>query len=126
MSFELPNDDIEFLNLEFNNQWEYKKNDAERGIIIKNYPILEGYSCVEVSLMILVPQNYPVSALDMFYVLPEITKTNGNAISALENENHFDIQWQRWSRHYNWQAGIHNIATHLTVVKNCLKEELQR
>lgn len=124
MNFKLPSDDIEFLNSQFNNQWEYKKNDTERGIVVQNYSLPVGYSSAEVCLMILVPENYPISKLDMFYLLPGVDKTNGRVINALNNEDHFDIQWQRWSRHYPWQAGVSNMATHLQVIKNCLMEDL--
>ncbi len=126
MDFALPDDDTNFLNTSFNGKWDGIVSNVERGIIIKNYPLPDGYNHKEVEMMILVPQDYPVAALDMFYIFPEITKTNGRIIEALNTESHLDRQWQRWSRHYPWQAGIHNIATHLQVVKNSLIEELNR
>lgn len=126
MDFELPDDDIGFLENAFKGKWNTVTIDTERGIIINNYPLPKGYSHTEVEMMILIPQDYPMAALDMFYLLPEITKTNGGTIGALNNEPHLDRQWQRWSRHYEWQAGIHNIATHLHIVKNSLEEELKR
>lgn len=126
MNFELPDDDVGFLKNSFKDKWQTVMSDTERGIVINNYPLPKDYNHTEVEMMILIPQDYPMAALDMFYLFPEITKTNGNNIEALNNESHFDRQWQRWSRHYPWQAGIHNIATHLQVVKNSLEEELER
>lgn len=125
MDFELSDDDIGFLDSDFKG-WQTIISDVERGIIIKNHLLPEGYNCQKVEIMILIPQDYPVAALDMFYISPEITKTNSRNIEALDNETHFNRQWQRWSRHYQWQAGIHSIATHLQVVKNSLIEELER
>lgn len=126
MNFELPNSDVGFLDNKFNDKWQTIISDTERGIIIKNYLLPEGYNHIEVKMMILIPQDYPMAALDMFYLLPEIAKISGNSIEALNNENHFNEQWQRWSRHYQWQAGVYNIATHFQVIKNSLIEELDR
>ena len=125
MDFELPDDDIGFLNNSFD-VWQTIISNVERGIIIKNYSLPDGYNCQQVEMMILVPQNYPAAALDMFYISPDIIKTNGRSIGALSSGAHFDRQWQRWSRHYQWQAGIHNIATHLHAVKNALEDELRK
>lgn len=122
MGFKLPKDDLGFLEDSFRGKWETIVDEVERGILIKNYFLPEGYKQLDVEMMILVPQNYPMAALDMFYVSPDIAKVTGNNIVALSNESHFSKRWQRWSRHYQWEAGIHNIATHLQVVKNALED----
>lgn len=124
MDFELPDDDIGFLNNSFPSRWKTIVSDVERGIVINNYALPVGYTLPEVEMMILIPPDYPMAQLDMFYLSPDVAKTNGNAIGTVINELHFNNQWQRWSRHYQWQAGVHNIATHLQVVKNSLEEEL--
>lgn len=126
MNFELPDDDVGFLENEFKGKWQTIISDTERGIIVKKYSLSEGYNQSEVEMMILIPQDYPMAALDMFYLLPGIAKTNGSDIKALNNEEHFGKQWQRWSRHYTWEAGIHNIATHFHSIKDSLEGELQR
>lgn len=126
MDFELSEDDASFLNNTFPDRWKTIVSGVERGIAISPYHLPKGYNLLKVNMMILIPQNYPVAKLDMFYLSPEIAKTNDESIAALNNETHFDRAWQRWSRHYSWQAGIHNIATHLQVVKNSLEEELLR
>ena len=121
MDFALPDDDVGFLNNSFPSRWRTIVSTVDRGIVISRYALPACYTLQEVEMMILIPQNYPMAELDMFYLSPEVTKTNGNAIGGVSNETHFDRQWQRWSRHYQWQAGIHNIATHLGVVNNALK-----
>ncbi len=126
MDFVLPDDDIDRLNNDFSGRWKTIINDVERGIVISHYALPPGYSLPEVNMLILVPQGYPMAQLDMFYLSPGVAKTNGNAIGALKNEVHFDQQWQRWSRHYQWQAGVHNMRTHLDVAENSLDEELLR
>ena len=126
MDFELPEDDIGFLNHSFKNSWSTVIDSKEQGIIIKNYSLPEGYDQARVEVMILIPQNYPVAALDMFYLCPSIFKKNADSIEQLSDESHFDKQWQRWSRHYNWKAGINNIATHIKFVENALIKELKK
>ena len=127
MDFDLPEDDIGFLDSAFGREnWHTIIKDAEQGIVIKKYSLPQGYNQPTVAMMILIPQDYPMAALDMFYLSPDISKTNGKSIGALQNEAHFDKQWQRWSRHYPWKAGTYNIATHMQVVKNSLIEELDR
>lgn len=125
MDFELLDDDVGFLNSTFNNKWQTIISSVARGIVIENYSLPSGYNLLEVKMMILVPQDYPMARLDMFYISPSIAKNNGNPIQQLGNATHFGIQWQGWSRHYTWQAGIHNIATHFQVIKNFLEEELR-
>ncbi|WP_424946015.1 E2/UBC family protein [Candidatus Spongiihabitans sp.] len=124
MDFALPDDDVGLLNNTFPSRWKTIVSTVERGIVISRYALPVGYTLSEVEIMILIPQDYPMAQLDMFYLSPDVAKTNGNAIGAVSNELHFNRQWQRWSRHYQWQVGINNIATHLGVVKNALETEL--
>ncbi len=126
MDFELPEDDVGFLNNSFEGRWSTIINSTEQGIIIRNYSLPEGYDPSEVKVMILIPQNYPMAALDMFYLCPGTFKKNGHNIEQLSDESHFDKQWQRWSRHYEWQAGTNNIAIHLKFVENALIDELKK
>lgn len=126
MSFNLPDDDKVFLNTQFNEKWETVTLNGEQGVIITDYELPVGYNESKIELMLLVPQDYPMSALDMFYVSPDIAKQNGNSIEALTNEPHFSKEWQRWSRHYQWEPGAHSVATHLKFIENCFNEELQR
>lgn len=126
MDFELLDDDVGFLNSTFNDKWQTIPSTVAQGIVIENYSLPSGYNPSEIKMMILVPQNYPMAQLDMFYTSPSIAKNNGNPIQALNNVQHFGMQWQGWSRHYTWQEGIHNIATHFQAIKNFLEEELQR
>ena len=126
MCFHLPQDDTDFLDDSFNKRWKRIADDKERGIVIEGYLLPEGYNQSEAEMMLLIPLNYPMAALDMFYVSPDITKVSGNDIAALDSEVHLSRKWQRWSRHYDWLEGIHNIATHLAVVENALRDELQR
>ena len=125
MSFELNSEDKKFLNVKFNN-WGVLEANSERGVIIDNYLLPKGYNVEEVTLMVLIPPNYPPSALDMFYVTPNIQRLDGKEIQALCIENHLGREWQRWSRHYTWNPLNHSLATHLLTIEVCLKKELKK
>ena len=119
----LTEDDVQYLNQEFPDSWNEIVDDSS-GIIVKNFSLPLGYNIDKVELLIIIPNDYPMAALDMFYLYPEIHKKNRATIEALTNEIHFGKQWQRWSRHYSWLPGIHCLATHMKVVRNSLEEEL--
>ncbi len=120
----LPSEDLEFLD----KNYVWKKTDIEddkRGLIIKNYSLPAGYKPTKSDLMILIPTNYPGSAIDMFYFDPDISRIDGKGIAALDKENHFGRTWQRWSRHYEWCPDSDNVAKHICFVGNLLTAELK-
>ena len=118
----LTKNDIEYLNYRFNGYWE-EKTEETRHLIIKNYPLPVGYNIDKVELMIIIPSGYPMAALDMFYLYPEVHKKNKQEIPAICHMGYFAKNWQRWSRHYSWKPGIHTLSTHIEVVENILKKE---
>ena len=120
----LPEDDTDFLNIDFGDQWEELSEAGIRGLLIKDYRLPEGYTPRKTNLMLLIPDSYPVGMIDMFYFDPPIERQDGIGIAALADETHFNQQWQRWSRHYPWRPGIDNISTHITYVLNELRTEL--
>lgn len=121
----LPEEDTDFLNSDYNDQWEELSEAGKRGLLIKDYPLPEGYTPGKTNLMLLIPDSYPAGMIDMFYFNPPVERQDGVGIGALANETHFGQQWQRWSRHYEWRPGIDNVATHITHVSNELKSELK-
>ena len=124
--YDLPPEDREFLDAEFPGKWDLAEEYDKRGLIIRGYNSLpEGYAPPEVDLMILVPADYPTAQLDMFYFDPEVSRKDGLPINALSLESHFQKQWQRWSRHYEWCPGKDSIATHITNMRNVLQEEIK-
>ena len=122
-SFLLPDDDLEYLKAHF--KYTYKEENLKKGIIICHYKLPEGYEPDQSDLMLIIPDNYPVAKIDMFYFSPCISRKDGIAIEAINDENHFGQKWQRWSRHYDWRPGVDNIATHITYIYNQLKSELE-
>ena len=121
----LPEEDKDFLNSDYSDQWEELSEAGKRGLLIKDYPLPEGYTPRKTNLMLLIPDSYPAGMIDMFYFDPPVKRQDGVGIAALADEPHFYRQWQRWSRHYVWRAGIDNISTHITYVFNQLRSEIK-
>ncbi len=120
----LPDEDTDFLNAQYNSRWEELSEGNTHGLLIRDYPLPEGYTPKNSSLMLLIPDSYPGAMIDMFYFDPPVQREDGAEIERLLDEIHFGRQWQRWSRHYDWRPGIDNMSTHITYVSNQLRSEI--
>ena len=117
--FSLPDEDEELLTANFPSQWGKCTEGTKRGIIISEYRLPDGiYTRDKSDLMLIIPTDYPVGMIDMFYFDPALSRKNGKPIAALVCETHFERNWQRWSRHYIWEPGIHSIISHVSYVQN--------
>ena len=128
-SFGLQSDDIEYLDANYSGRWSLTDSPSSAalvGLLIEDFPVPPGYTTATVTLMIIIPNGYPGAMLDMFYFDPPLQRSNGQAIAALASEHHFDRQWQRWSRHYNWQPGLDSLVTHIERAINLLSMEATR
>lgn len=121
--FALPDEDLEYLDAHFPGQWGKVSEGSKYGIIISGYQLPDLYTPDKSDLMLIIPADYPTGMLDMFYFSPGISRKDGRVINALTEENHFERQWQRWSRHYKWEPGTHSIVSHISYVYNQLKYE---
>ena len=125
MSIQLPEEDTQFLDTHFFGMWEPRELNGEIGLVIENYPLPKGYTLNEVCLMVLVPVNYALTGLDMFYTRPNVERSDGKAIEALATEVHLGESWQRWSRHYHWNSSEDDLARHMMRIKGWLEREIQ-
>ncbi|MGI9250407.1 MAG: E2/UBC family protein [Pseudohongiellaceae bacterium] len=117
----LTPDDENYLNGHYSDQWEVPDNGSH--LLIRGYHLPDGYDRKEVDMMVLIPAGYPAAALDMFYFSPSINRKDSASIRAVAQEEHFGCSWQRWSRHYQWQPGVHCVATHFQYIENALLDE---
>ena len=125
--YELLPEDAEYLDAHHSGEWsKVAEGVGKFGLIVQHFRIPDGYVKREATLMLLVPSGYPGVPIDMFYFHPPIQRRNGGTIPRLENEAHFGITWQRWSRHYQWQPGQDNIVTHIEYVRNELRAQAER
>lgn len=123
--YDLPPEDIQYLEGNYPSKWKkIDEGNGKFGLLIENFPIPGGYTVPEATLMVLIPNGYPGSMLDMFYFSPWLSKSDGSSIGALASESHFGQTWQRWSRHYSWRPGFDSISRHIEFVKNQLNSEV--
>lgn len=80
----------------------------------------EKYDRSSVDVMIQIPTGYPIAALDMFYVHPELKlKSGGHPFKADTFEIHCGRNWQRFSRHLSaqpWRPGVDGLKNFLVLV----------
>lgn len=93
-------------------------------LILKNQKISSIYDHEIVDILVKIRKGYPISAMDMFWVKPEIkyTTTGNYPENADLIEKYNGSSWQRFSRHYQWKP-TYSLANHLHVVKQVLQGE---
>jgi len=111
-------------------QWEIIE-DGSIWILIHNFRLPDGYSESHVLLAIRLEGGYPLSALDMFYVFPQVRRRDGRPIAQANVVQHIDGRdFQRWSRHRTpdnpWVAGQDSLETHIYLVEEALEAELMK
>ena len=117
----LTDDDLEFLG-SLGKEWTLKTDNGVRMIVVRDFDLPSGFNHKTNDLMVIIPPNYPVAGLDMFYLSPGVERKDGREIGALAQESHGGKEWQRWSRHYRWQMG-YGIANHCGFIKAALNGE---
>lgn len=128
-AFALSEEDQEFLDAS-KFTWETLLQGNQRWLIIRDFPISEGYNVEKADVGIMVAPGYPTSQLDMVYFYPALRRFDNIQIRALANQRLEGKIYQRWSRHRTgqnpWRPGLDSIATHLSLVKHWLTREFQK
>lgn len=125
--FDLPEEDREYLDAR-GIPWETVTERQIQWLLIRDFPIPEGYNHRSVTAAIRVTTNYPTAGLDMVYFHPSLARVNGIHIGAIQGTQNIDSRtFQQWSRHRTganpWRAGLDNISTHLGLVEEWLLRE---
>lgn len=121
----LPQDEqhLDHLGL----RWETLVDVGRRWLIIRNYPLPPGYRSPQADVAIEVPVSYPGAQLDMFYCNPPLSLLSGAAIPQTQHmEMVTGLPFQRWSRHRQWDPARDTLATHLALVDEALRREVER
>lgn len=110
-------------------QWEARQSDGHRWLIVRDYPLPDGYTARTTTLALMVPPTYPQAEIDMFYVHPPLRRATGVAIPATEASQAIGgLPFQRWSRHRGtiapWNPQHDNVVTHLTLVESAFLKEI--
>ncbi|WP_145581924.1 multiubiquitin domain-containing protein [Yersinia vastinensis] len=124
--FGLLETDEKYLN-DMEYRWETCFSNQSRWLIINDYLLPEGYNQKSIQLALLIPEGYPISMLDMFYVFPPLKLTNGleipaTHITAVVDQNTF----QGWSRHRPWDPATDTVISQLAMANGCLLQEVDQ
>lgn len=113
---ELPVRDVKFLN-ERQLNWEVLPDPQGAAcLVIKGFDVSGGgFSPTTIDLMIRIPQQYPMTPLDMWYCDPpiRIAATGQFAVATEVIESHIGRSWQRFSRHLggSWRPGLDGLRS---------------
>jgi len=125
--YRLPAEDEQFLD-GLGIPWETILSGSI-WLLIYNYPLPVGYNIPATTVALLIPPAYPAAEIDMAYFNPALAKASGRGIAAISWQAIDGKTFQRWSRHRHagdWQPGVDSIITHLSLVDNWLKEDINR
>jgi hypothetical protein len=90
-------------------------------VVFQGWRLPSGLSVTEVEILLRLAPGYPDIAPDMWWVFPEILRSDRTVIPATEvREIYFGRTWQRWSRHFQggqWQAGTDGLESYLTLIR---------
>lgn len=126
----LPVRDIEYLNVNFSDQWEFKREENLNLLKITKFQLPAGYNVKSADMIIIVPDRYDSIPIDMAYFKPHISRVDGRTINNLSTRMFGQENYQQWSRHRAsdnpWIIGVDCIETHVELVRNFLRKELSR
>lgn len=123
---QLPARDAAFLN-ERGYAWELLPDPSGGAcIVVKGFDVAGGgFSPSATDLMVRIPAQYPMTALDMWYCDPPIRlAANGQFARASEvMEPHAGRTWQRFSRHLNgaWRPGVDSLRSFFILIQRELQ-----
>jgi hypothetical protein len=127
--FKLAAEDEEYLD-SLKLPWEtVRELNGTLLLIIGGWSLPAGYNVPLAKLVLVIPQGYPDTQVDMAYFSPALSRRDGKQINNLSS-----IQWQvgtfqQWSRHRTganpWRPGTDDFSTHLSLVDDFLRREFE-
>jgi hypothetical protein len=108
-------------------QWETVIEAGRRWLIIHDHPVPPGYRHDQTDIAIEVPSGYPGAQLDMFFCHPPLSLQSGAEIPQTQaRETIGGAAFQRWSRHRQWDSSRDTVATHLALIDESLRREVEK
>ncbi|MCR8667295.1 multiubiquitin domain-containing protein [Aestuariibaculum sp. M13] len=126
----LPLKDIEYLNENFPNSWEFKKDNRLNILLIKDFLLPEGYNVSKADMIIIIPDRYDSVPLDMAFFKQNLSRKDGKSIARLTPRTFLGETYQQWSRHRTndnpWTIGLDSIQTHIDLINFFLRKEVEK
>lgn len=124
--FLMPEADREHLATTGYN-WETIREGNNQWLIIRDFPVPEGYNADKADAALMIPSGYPTAQIDMVFFHPSLSRTDGKGIKALASQTIEGKNYQRWSRHRTsqnpWRPDVDDASTHLSLVNHWLERE---
>lgn len=112
----IPQADEEYLK-EKGFNYEIKQVDSAIHTILKGWKFPAAYEPRTADILVVLLPGYPLSPMDMFWTSPDVKLVGGAWPLNADVPQQMDGQnWQRWSRHYEWRAGVDNLRTFITAI----------
>lgn len=125
--FALPEEDLACLQAH-GYAWETVHEGRKRWLLIHGFGIPSGYTIDRATLALHLHAAYPDAQIDMAYFDPPLARSDNVGIKALARQRIDGRDFQRWSRHRTkenpWRPGEDDVCTHLTLVDDWLRREL--
>ncbi len=109
--------------------WDTLIHGASRWVILRNFPLPEGYTVSHADIAVQIPATYPMAALDMFYCYPYLQLKSRRTIPQTTARQSIDGKsYQRWSRHRQgetiWNPNTDSLITHIAIIDESLSREV--
>jgi hypothetical protein len=97
---------------------DYVDEGSRSMIIVRSMPLPGHWSRAATDILLQVPQGYPMSAMDMFWVTPGLTLVDGRMPERGDlMETYLGQSWQRFSWHYpntyQWNPSVDSLSSHV-------------
>jgi hypothetical protein len=128
--FTLPEVDISSLDA-MQLEWStVREPSGALLLVVEGWRLPAGYNVATATLVLVIPQGYPDTQIDMAYFSPPLIRADGRAINNLTTAAWSIGTFQQWSRHRTaqnpWRPGADDISTHLSLVDDWLRREFER
>jgi len=110
--------------LEAGHEVELFSEGARIGVVIRGYVLPAGvYNKDRTDVLLETSAQYPLAAMDMFWVHDDLRLANGGVPAGASPEMQFGRAWLRYSWHRNtpWVPGRDDIVSHLEFVADRLR-----